>query len=98
MAKRTAPTPKQSRPLDNGSRAAIERAVELFGSEKKLAAAVGIAQQVLNRAVRRGRVSPELAIAIQKATGGYVTANELRPDLWRRAEDVPVEKRQLSPR
>jgi DNA-binding transcriptional regulator YdaS (Cro superfamily) len=84
--------------LSNGSRAAIDRAVMIFGSEKKLAAAVGVAQQVLNRAVRRGRVSPELAIAIQRATKGFVTANELRPDLWRRAEDVPVEKRQLLPR
>jgi DNA-binding transcriptional regulator YdaS (Cro superfamily) len=77
---------------------ALARAVNMFGSEKKLAAAVGVAQQVLNRAVKRGRVSPELAIAIQKATGGIVTANDLRPDLWRRAEDVPVEKRALTSR
>jgi DNA-binding transcriptional regulator YdaS (Cro superfamily) len=90
-------TRQRPRP-ENGIEAAIDRAIELFGSEKKLAAAVGYAQQVFNRAVRRGRVSPELAIAIQKATGGHVTANELRPDLWRRAEDVPVEKRQLTPR
>lgn len=81
--------------LANGSRHAITRAIELFGSEAKLARATGFAQQVFNRAVRRGRVSAELAIAIQKATGGAVTADELRPDLWRRAEDVPVEK-QLS--
>ena len=78
------------------SRLALARAVTMFGSEKKLAAAVGVAQQVFNRAVRRGRVSPELAKAIQIATGGMVTANELRPDLWRRAEDVPVEQRALT--
>jgi DNA-binding transcriptional regulator YdaS (Cro superfamily) len=73
---------------------ALRRAVELFGSENRLAAALGISQQNLNRAVRRGRVSPQLAIAIQKATGGNVTASELRPDLWRRAQDVPVEVKQ----
>jgi DNA-binding transcriptional regulator YdaS (Cro superfamily) len=87
--------PRRSTPKSDGSRSALARAVAMFGSETKLAMAVGIAQQVLNRAVRRGRVSPELAKAIQRATGGAVTANELRPDLWRRAEDVPVES-QLS--
>jgi DNA-binding transcriptional regulator YdaS (Cro superfamily) len=88
----------QKRPKKNGSAIvtrrpldALRRAVELFGSENKLAAALGISQQNLNRAVRRGRVSPQLAIAIQKATRGSVTADELRPDLWRRAQDVPVE-------
>ena len=85
------PTPKGT-----SSRAAIARAVKMFGSEKKLAAAAGVAQQVLNRAVKRGRVSPELAKAIQRATGGAVTANELRPDLWRRPEDVPVESQLIS--
>ena len=90
--------PRVPRELLNGARAAIDRAIELFGSETKLARATGIAQQVFNRAVKRGRVSAELAISIQKATGGIVTANELRPDLWRRPEDVPVEKRQLAPR
>ena len=83
-------------PESNRSRSALARAVAMFGSEKKLATAVGIAQQVLNRAVKRGRVSPELAKAIQRATGGAVTANELRPDLWRRAEDVPVESALIS--
>ena len=87
---------RRSTPESNRSRSALARAVKMFGSEKKLAVAVGIAQQVLNRAVKRGRVSPELAKAIQRATGGAVTANELRPDLWRRAEDVPVESQLIS--
>jgi DNA-binding transcriptional regulator YdaS (Cro superfamily) len=69
-------------------------AVKLFGSENKLAEAVGISQQNLNRAVRRGRVSPQLAMAIQRVTHGLVTANELRPDLWRKARDVPIEIKQ----
>jgi DNA-binding transcriptional regulator YdaS (Cro superfamily) len=73
---------------------ALRLAVELFGSERKLAQACGLAQQNMNRAIKRGRVSPHLAIAIQRATGGNVTASELRPDLWRRAEDVPIELKQ----
>jgi DNA-binding transcriptional regulator YdaS (Cro superfamily) len=73
---------------------ALNLAVEFFGSENKLALAIGITQQNINRAVRRGRVSPQVAMAIQKATGGYVTANELRPDIWRKARDVPIEIKQ----
>lgn len=97
MVKRKPGRRRKRGPPLNGSRAAIARAIDLFGSETKLARATGFAQQVFNRAVGRGRVSAELAIAIQKATGGMVTAAELRPDLWRRAEDVPVEKRQITP-
>jgi DNA-binding transcriptional regulator YdaS (Cro superfamily) len=73
---------------------ALNLAVEFFGSENKLALAIGITQQNINRAVRRGRVSPQVAMAIQRATGGYVTANELRPDIWRKARDVPIEIKQ----
>jgi DNA-binding transcriptional regulator YdaS (Cro superfamily) len=74
---------------------AFDRAISMFGSENRLAEAIGWAQQNVNAAVRRGRCSAEMAIAIQRATGGLVTANELRPELWRRAADVPVEKKVL---
>jgi DNA-binding transcriptional regulator YdaS (Cro superfamily) len=68
---------------------ALAKAVDLFGSEKALAEAVGIAQQNMNRAIKRGRVSPTVAIGIHHATNGLVTADELRPDLWTRPDHVP---------
>jgi DNA-binding transcriptional regulator YdaS (Cro superfamily) len=64
----------------------------LFGSEQALAAACDVTQAAINKAKRLSRVSPELAMAIHRATGGHVTGSELRPDLWRNARDVPIER------
>jgi len=85
---------RRSYPVHNGIREAISRAVVIFGSEKNLAEAVGVSQQNMNRVVRKGRVSAEVAIEIHRATKGFVPGNQLRPDLWRRPEDVPVEVQQ----
>lgn len=71
-------------------RAAVARAVALAGSQDKLAAACGVTQVAISRANTRGRVSPQLAIAIHRATGGAVPGSLLRPDLWRRPQDVPI--------
>lgn len=62
--------------------ASIERAIDLAGSEAKLAAKVGCSQVAINKAKHRGSVSAEMALSIERATGGVVTASELRPDLW----------------
>jgi DNA-binding transcriptional regulator YdaS (Cro superfamily) len=79
------PTKRRSSPEH-----AIARAVAFFdGNQTALARAAGIAQQNLNRAVRRGRVSPNLALGIHRATNGVVGAHELRPDLWSSALHVP---------
>lgn len=60
----------------------IHRAIALFGSEAKLAAAVGVKQPSINAAKRANRVSAELAARIHKATNGTVSREELRPDLF----------------
>ena len=62
--------------------AAFRRAVALAGSESKLSRATGYSQPAINKARRKGRVSAELAIAIERATKGAVSRNELRPDLF----------------
>lgn len=62
--------------------ALIERAIGLAGSEAKLAAKVGCSQVAINKAKRRGSVSAEMAVEIERATEGGVTASALRPDLW----------------
>jgi DNA-binding transcriptional regulator YdaS (Cro superfamily) len=72
-------------------RAALSRAIALKGSQKKLAAACGVTQAAISRATVRGSVSPQLALAIHRATGGLVPGSLLRPDFWRRAQDVPTE-------
>ncbi len=70
---------------------AIERAVAIVGSEAKLGkAAGGFSQNAIWQAKRRNRISPELALGIHRATGGEVSASELRPDIWTSADSVPA--------
>lgn len=68
----------------------ICQAISLKGSQAKLAEAAGVKQQSIWQAKEAGRVSAELALAIHRATSGAVPASALRPDLWRRPEDVPT--------
>ena len=60
----------------------VERAIVLLGSEAKLGRAVGYSQAGINKAKRSGRVSAELAIKIEEATGGQVARHMMRPDLF----------------
>jgi len=65
------------------TRELIERAIRHCGSEAKLGkAAGGFSQNAVWQAKRRGRVSPELALGIDRATAGEIKASDLRPDLW----------------
>jgi DNA-binding transcriptional regulator YdaS (Cro superfamily) len=59
----------------------IEKAIGILGSQAKLAEACGVKQPSIWQAKDTGRCSAELAMAIEKATDGQVTAHELRPDL-----------------
>ncbi len=70
--------------------AALQKAISIAGSEAKLGKGAGVSQNAIWQAKRKKRVSPELAIGIHRATHGEVPASILRPDLWRRPEDVPT--------
>jgi DNA-binding transcriptional regulator YdaS (Cro superfamily) len=70
--------------------AALDRAIRIAGSQCKLAAATGYSQVAIAKARRRGTVSPAMALAIHRFTGGTVPASALRPDLWARPQDVPL--------
>jgi DNA-binding transcriptional regulator YdaS (Cro superfamily) len=61
---------------------AMRKAVKAAGSETKLAARIGFSQVAVNKAVRRGRVSAEMAVAIDLAQLDGVTKESLRPDLF----------------
>jgi|SRR5580692_3050809 DNA-binding transcriptional regulator YdaS (Cro superfamily) len=69
---------------------AFARAIRIAGSECKLAQATGYSQVAINKAKRRGSVSPAMALAVHRFTGGVVPASALRPDLWARPQDVPL--------
>lgn len=65
----------------------LRKAVELKGSQAKLAKAAGVKQPSIWKALRAGRPSAELAVAIERATEGAIRRHHLRPDLF----DVPNE-------
>lgn len=69
----------------------IEAAITLAGSEAKLGAAAGYSQHAIWHAKKRGRVSAEMAVAIDRATGGAVAKHRLRPDIYREASAAPSE-------
>lgn len=61
----------------------IRRAVDLHGSQGKLADEVGCSQQYISLLLRGdGQISAELAIAFERATGAVVTRQDLRPDIF----------------
>lgn len=60
---------------------AIQRAVEIVGSQKRLAEACGVSQPAVHKWLNGGLVSPEKVIAIVNATNGVVKAHQIRPDL-----------------
>lgn len=60
----------------------MAKAISLAGSEAKLARAMGYSQNAVWSAKRRGRVSAEMATAVDRATRGAVPREALRPDLF----------------
>lgn len=61
----------------------IQRAIELVGSQPKLAEASGLSQQHISNLLKgHRRPSAEAAIAISKATGGRVPIADLIPGVF----------------
>jgi DNA-binding transcriptional regulator YdaS (Cro superfamily) len=62
---------------------ALQKAIEAAGGQTALAKSIGVVQQLvwnwLNRS--EGRVPAEHCIAIERATGGAVRCEDLRPDI-----------------
>lgn len=82
------------------TKALLNDAIVLLGSQARLAEACGVTQASVWQAKEAGRVSAELALLIERATGGKITARQLRPDLpWpgsRLAGDARAQERAAS--
>lgn len=62
---------------------AIERACDAVGSKAALARAVGVKPPVIQQWIKGARPIPaKRCVAIEKATKGAVTRQQLRPDDW----------------
>lgn len=62
---------------------ALDIAVSRLGGVGKLAAAIGVAQPVVSNWRARGTVLDAIhCVSIERATGGQVTRQDLRPNDW----------------
>ena len=61
---------------------AIQRAIEIVGSQAELARACNQKPQALTRWVRTGKVPAHHCLAIETATNAAVTCYDLRPDVF----------------
>ena len=69
----------------------ILRAIQLMGSQPRLAKRAGLSQQQISKLLNHERrITAEVALALETATNGTVPRWRLRPDLWE--EPVNVEK------
>lgn len=68
---------------------ALQRAIEIAGSQAELARRCETYQPRVNRWLSANRVQPEFVLAVERATG--VSRHDLRPDIYprplRRASD-----------
>ena len=61
---------------------AIKQAVFIVGNQTKLANAVGVRPQAVQKWCETGNVPANRVLAVEAATSGQVTRHELRPDLY----------------
>lgn len=67
----------------------ILKAVEIAGSQQKLADMIGCTQQQISYLLGAKSISAEMAIKIERATGGAISFATLRPDLSFPAKPAP---------
>ena len=60
----------------------IDRAIEFFGSQAALAAAVGLTSAMAVSQWRKRGVPAKYCPAIERLTEGKVTVHDLRPDIF----------------
>jgi DNA-binding transcriptional regulator YdaS (Cro superfamily) len=79
-------------------RALIQKAIDVVGSQGKLAKLLGIKQQGVSYFLHKAdKVTGEMAVAIEKATNGKVTRSQLRPDLFHGFKKTPGKQRTAHP-
>jgi DNA-binding transcriptional regulator YdaS (Cro superfamily) len=62
----------------------ISAAIEIVGSQQKLADAIGVRQQTISKLLlgQRSKISAEIAAGIHTATNGQIPKWKIRPDLF----------------
>ena len=72
---------------------AFVAAIQLAGSEEKLADIIGCTQPAINKAkLRDTPIAPEWALSIDARFAPVVTKSHLRPDLWPDKKAAPKQE------
>lgn len=59
----------------------LDKCIKHFGTQSRMARALGVSRFVVNRWVARGRISATMAIEVERVTGGLFKKEEMRPDV-----------------
>lgn len=71
-------------------KAHLQTAIDQLGSQPKLADAMGCSQSKISWLLLTAKeISAEDALGVHRATGGKVSASQLRPDLWNSPQHIP---------
>lgn len=62
--------------------AALDRAIEMFGSQRALGNVIGFSQNAIHRARATGRISPRMAAKIDAVTNGEIPKEALCPEAF----------------
>jgi DNA-binding transcriptional regulator YdaS (Cro superfamily) len=60
----------------------INHAIKLHGSQVRLAEAIGCSQQQISYLLKAKKITAEMAMKLDVATGGEVSKHILRPDIF----------------
>lgn len=60
----------------------IENAIGHYGSQAKLAEAMGCSQQQIAYLLKASSITAEMSLKIDAATNGKVSKHDLRPDIF----------------
>lgn len=60
----------------------VRRAVDLHGSQAKLAERIGCSQQQISYLMKARRITADMALKLHEATDGAVSKHTLRPDIF----------------
>ena len=61
---------------------AIDRVIQAVGSQAEVARSLNLSHQCVAQWVKAGRVPVRRAVDLEALTGGRVTREELRPDIY----------------
>lgn len=68
----------------------VSKAIRVVGTQTELGSRCGVSYQAVQKWQKSGVVPAERVLLVERATGGQVTAHEMRPDVFGPIEQSEV--------